>query len=85
VFGVEHEQPASLGAIPLKEELTLSVASGDGCVVVHRHYVYIAPAVVLRPVFRPGVLVVEVLKTGRQRFHHIVGSCGENRKRNIII
>jgi len=85
VFGVEHERLANLRTLSL--QLTLSVVGGGGLVIVHRHNVHLAPAVVLRPVFRPGVLVVEILKTGRQRFHHLVGSCGENRKGkyNIIL
>jgi len=85
VFGVEHERPASLRPVPLQEELTLSVTSGDGCIVVHRNYVHVAPAVVLRPVFRSGVLVEEILKTGRQRFRHLVGSCVEKTENAIII
>jgi len=86
VFDVEHERRlAGFRAVPLQEELTLSVVGGDGRVVVDRHDVHVAPAVVLRPVFRSGVLVVEILKTGRQRFHHLVGSCGEKQKTQYYV
>lgn len=85
---VEQERFATLRPVSLLRPIRVGLFDDD---VVHRQNVYLPPAVTARRLFRSGVSVVNILKTGRQHFHHLVGSVyyntndvrGENNKKNV--